>query len=383
MRDDKRKKKTVPTRQTMNSNSLIAGIDLGDSTSLATILTTTGDVADRFCFQMDDEGYTLFTSRVPRDTRLAFEATSTAYPFFRMLKGRGYDDVTVAHPTELAWIVRSKKKNDRADSLKIAKLHLAGLLPESHLLPQTEQIERDLLIQRVKLGSEIGRMKSRIISYLKREGVYSHLPKSKDNFSARRRVAIASLRFNDDRDLVLKTMIDRLEFMETQCEPLEQRIKLNARDNKYVRILMSIPGVDYYLASLYASYIGDPHRFPSFDHVASFLGIIPESKDSANVRRRGRMSKDGPPIARWGLGIMTDTVMLYNPNIKAYYTRVKARTGRGSYAHVLTMKKLARMIHHMMLTEQNYRWENEALTEEKISRLDNDAHAAGGEIQSV
>ena len=91
------------------------------------------------------------------------------------------------------------------------------------------------------------------------------------------------------------------------------------------------------------------------------------------------MSKDGPPIARWGLGIMTDTVMLFNPNIKAYYNRVKQRTRRGSYAHVLTMKKLARMIHHMMITEQNYKWENEALTEEKISRLGNDADAAGGE----
>jgi transposase len=383
MRDDKRKKKSVRIRRDMNNNSLTAGIDLGDSTSLTTILTPTGDIADRFCFQMDDEGYTLFAKKVPRDARLAFEATSTAYPFFRMLKGRGYDDVTVAHPTELAWIVRSKKKNDRADSLKIAKLHLAGLLPESHLLPQTEQIERDLLIQRVKLGSEIGRVKSRIISYLKREGVYNYLPKSKDNFSARRRAAIASLKFNDDRDLVLKTMIDRLEFMEAQCEPLAQRIRLNARENKYVKILMSIPGVDYYLASLYASYIGDPHRFPSFDHVASFLGIIPESKDSANVRRRGRMSKDGPPIARWGLGIMTDTVMLYNPNIKAYYNRVKQRIGRGSYAHVLTMKKLARMIHHMMITEQNYRWENEALTEAKISRLGTDAPAAGGEVQWV
>ena len=383
MREDKRKKNPVPIRRDMSSNSLIAGIDLGDSASLATLLTPRGDVADRFSFQMDNEGYTIFANKVPRDARLAFEATSMAYPFSRVLRGLGYDDVTVAHPTELAWIVRSKKKNDRADSLKIAKLHLAGLLPESHLLPQTEQIERDLLIQRVKLGSEIGRMKSRIISYLKREGVYNYLPKSKDNFSARRRAAIASLKFNDDRDLVLKTMIDRLEFMEEQCEPLEQRIKQNARDNKYVKILMSVPGIDYYLASLYASYIGDPHRFPSFDHVASFLGIIPESKDSANVRRRGKMSKDGPPIARWALGIMTDTVKLYNPNIKAYYARVKQRTGRGSYAHVLTMKKLARMIHHMMITEQNYKWENEVLTEEKISRLGTDAEAAGGENSSV
>jgi hypothetical protein len=73
MRDDKRKKKTVPIRRDMSSDSLIAGIDLGDSASLATLLTPRGDVADRFCFQMNDEGYTLFANKVPRDARLAFE----------------------------------------------------------------------------------------------------------------------------------------------------------------------------------------------------------------------------------------------------------------------------------------------------------------------
>src|SRR5437899_13064005 len=111
-----------------------------------------------------------------------------AYLFSRRLKELGYTDITVAHPRELAWIVRSKKKNDRADSLKIAKLHLAGLLPESHLLGKEDQIERGLLIQRVKLGLEIGRMKNSILSYLKREGIGSAQATS-DNFAADRRLA--------------------------------------------------------------------------------------------------------------------------------------------------------------------------------------------------
>jgi transposase len=358
------------------SNSAIAGVDLGGSDSLATVLSPGGEVADRFSFPMNAEGYALFSSRVSRDARVAFEATLMAYPFSRKLSELGYTNITVAHPTELAWIVRSKKKNDMADSLKIAKLHLAGMLPESHLLGKEEQVERDLLIQRVKLGLEIGRMKSSILSYLTREGVQS-LPETSDNFSVARRLAIGSLRFGDDRDLVLKTMTDRLEFMEGQCDPLEERIRRNARENKYAKLIMSIPGVDYYLASLYASYIGDPHRFPSFDHVASYLGIVPVSKDSSNVRRRGRMSKDGPSIARWTLGVMVDTVMRRNPGIKQYYDRAKKRKGRGSYARVLTMKKLARMIHHMLITEQNWRWEDEGLTEEKLSRLDREG--GGGE----
>jgi transposase len=376
----KGKDKNDKTVNGVMTNKAITGIDLGDSASLATVLSPLGDITDRFSFQMDQKGYALFSDRVPKDARIAYEATSMAYPFSRALRELGYNDITVAHPKDLAWIVKSKKKNDKTDSLKIAKLHLAGLLPESRLLSREEQIERDLLVQRVKLGVEIGRMKTRVQSYLKREGVLESLPKTDDNFSVTRRVAISSLKFGDDRDLVMKTMLDRLEFMEKQCEPLEERIKKNAKDNLHARIIMSVPGIDYYLACLYSSYIGDPHRFPSFNHVASFLGIIPESKDSANVRRRGRMSKDGPSIARWALGIMVDTVTLHNPNIKSYYNNVKERTGSGKYAHVMTMKKLARMIHHMVLTEQNWKWENEGLTERKLSRLD--LEDAGGELST-
>jgi hypothetical protein len=49
------------------------------------------------------------------------------------------------------------------DSLKIAKLHMAGMLPESHRLDRDQQIVRDLLVQRVKLDVEIGRLKNSVI----------------------------------------------------------------------------------------------------------------------------------------------------------------------------------------------------------------------------
>src|SRR5437899_1463151 len=88
----------------------IAVLDLGDSESLATILSPAGDVVESFRMSMDDDGYTLFASRVPKDARIAFEATNMAYPVARRLNALGYHDVTVAHPQELAWIVKSKKR---------------------------------------------------------------------------------------------------------------------------------------------------------------------------------------------------------------------------------------------------------------------------------
>jgi hypothetical protein len=60
-REKKMRKKRI--KQGM-SNSAIAGVDLGGSDSLATVLSPGGEVADRFSFPMSEEGYALFSSRV-------------------------------------------------------------------------------------------------------------------------------------------------------------------------------------------------------------------------------------------------------------------------------------------------------------------------------
>lgn len=66
--------------------------------------------------------------------RIEFEASGPAYSVDRNLRNLGYSDITVGHPKELSWIVKSKKKNDSVDSIKLAKLHLVDMIPESHLL---------------------------------------------------------------------------------------------------------------------------------------------------------------------------------------------------------------------------------------------------------
>ncbi len=142
-----------------------------------------GDVNKQITFPMNPEGYQEFSEKIPSETRIAFEASGLAYVVFNSLKSMGYESITVAHSRELSWIVKSKRKNDKVDRLKLAELHLVGMLPESHLLPEEDRIFRDLLIQRAKLGQEVSMMKSSIISYLKREGLFDTLPESSDNFS--------------------------------------------------------------------------------------------------------------------------------------------------------------------------------------------------------
>ena len=47
-----------------------------------------------------------------KDVRIAFEASGSSYSVDRNLRNLGYSDITVAHPKELSWIIKSKKKNN-------------------------------------------------------------------------------------------------------------------------------------------------------------------------------------------------------------------------------------------------------------------------------
>ena len=358
-------------------NSMACGIDIGDSTSLASVYSRSGELVDRFEFDMNSEGYASASKRVPREARIACEATLMTYPLVRALEGYGHS-VTVANPKQLKWIVQSKKKNDRVDSEKLARLLMVGMLPKARLLTREEQLKRDLLVQRVTLGKDIGRMKTRILSYLKREGVNEFFPQTEDNYSVARRKALHSFSFGDTRDMVLKTMVDRLEFLEGQCAPLEEEIRRNARESEDVRLLMSIRGVDYYSASLYSYIVGDANRFPDDDHLASYLGIIPAQHESSGVKRMGRMSKEGPSLGRWVLDIMAGNAINYNGPIRQYYLSSLHRTGKVKKAKVTTMRKIERMTYYMLKRREPWKYEDRALTERKLSRLD-DEEEEGGE----
>ena len=123
-----------------NMNDHAVGIDIGEKESVATYMSPSGDVIEQFAFPMNPEGYKEFREKIPSKTRIAFEASGLAYVVFNNLRSMGYESITVAHPKELSWIIKSKKKNDKVDSLKLAKLHLVGMLPESHLLSEDERI---------------------------------------------------------------------------------------------------------------------------------------------------------------------------------------------------------------------------------------------------
>lgn len=110
-------------------NSSVVGMDVGEKESVVTYLLPDVTEKEQFTFTMDMNGYNTFSEKIPKSVRIVFEASGSAYVVDRNLRKLGYSDITVAHPKELSWIIKPKKKNDKVDSMKLAKLHLVGMIP--------------------------------------------------------------------------------------------------------------------------------------------------------------------------------------------------------------------------------------------------------------
>jgi hypothetical protein len=108
------------------------GVDLGDKCSSIAILNDDGKVFK----QMEVKGtWGAMLGRVamlPRPMAICYEA-SCGYGYLHEKFSKLSDRVLVAHPGQLRLIFRSKKKHNRVDALKLAKLLYLDEVPRVHV----------------------------------------------------------------------------------------------------------------------------------------------------------------------------------------------------------------------------------------------------------
>ncbi len=59
-------------------NSFVVGIDIGEERSDACYLSSACDTLDQSNFQMTDTGWSELTSKFPKETKVAYEASGLA-----------------------------------------------------------------------------------------------------------------------------------------------------------------------------------------------------------------------------------------------------------------------------------------------------------------
>jgi transposase len=257
----------------------------------------------------------LFSQKV---THVAMESTGVYWkPVWQALEG--HFDLILANPYQVKNI--PGKKTDMRDSQWLAELLAHGLVKPSFVPPRETCEQRDLTRYRVKLTEERNRIHNRIHKVLedaciKLDTVASDIlgatgraiiqaiidgVESPDFLAERARgrllAKIPELRLalrgrvTDHHRLMLRELMEDLEFVERKIVRLEQSIASRV-DLQTVARLCGIPGVDMVTAWTILAELGTDMRvFAGPKHAASWAGLCPGNHESGGKRLSHRTRK--------------------------------------------------------------------------------------------
>jgi transposase len=293
-------------------------------------------------------------ARIRGPWEVCFEASCGYGWLYERLK-RMAQNVVVAHPGQLRLIFRSKRKSDRVDAEKLAKLLYLDEVPTVYVPSVEVRGWRALIEHRQKLLAERVRAKNGLRALLRTHGVQS--PQGLWTKKGLRWIRAQEWPTRMDqlqRDLFL----ERLESLGEMIGRVEKILEEIADRQPGVRLLMDIPGVGIRTAEAVMAYVDDPHRFGKIKSVGSYFGLVPCQDQSAERNRLGHITRQGPATVRKLLTEATWQGIRRSPKIRAYFERVRqGNPERQRIALVATAHHLLRVMLAMLRTGELWRAE--------------------------
>jgi transposase len=274
--------------------------------------------------------------------------------------------VTVVHTQgDERWKWRKvKRKTDRDDALKLARLARLGELPGPPVhvpSPQRRQWRR-LVVHRRGVVNRRTRSRNAIRSIYCQQGL--SLARGNKQWT---RAGLAQLAA--DARPVQDCAIDDLwrgrlhveltlmAAVDAQLKVLDARLDELARTEPRVALLQSVRGVGPRLAEAVVLHVGeDPRRFRSGGQLANYAGLVPKQLASGQTTRLGHISGRGPALLRSLLVESAWVVWRLNDWARAFVDKV-SRGGRGrrKLAIVALARKLLVLLWGMLKSNRPFR----------------------------
>ena len=131
---------------------------------------------------------------------------------------------------------------------------------------------------------------------------------------------------------------------------------------------MTLPGFDVATAEGLLAAWGDFTRFPDADHAASYVGLVPCTKQSAEHCYHGPITKRGNSHARWMLIEAAQHLDKHPGPLGHFFRRLMKKKGR-NVAVVAAARKLAMIAWTMLMRNEPYRYAIPRSTETKLAKL--------------
>ncbi|MCK5134113.1 MAG: IS110 family transposase [Candidatus Sabulitectum sp.] len=278
---------------------------------------------------------------------VVFEACD-GYGFWHEKLSRIARRVVVAHPNHLRAIWNTKKKTDRIDAQKLAKLLGLNLIPPVYV-PKIDVRDWRMLIQHRKtLVQKRTRIKNKLRAILRR----NHIPAprnlwSKKNLHWLRDVELDARGETLQRDMLLED----LAHYDNQIARVEVELDQRAKNNPGVIVLKTIPGVANRTAEAVVAWIDDVSRFSRSKQIGAYFGFAVSEDSSGGKRRLGHISRQGPGVVRQLLVEAVHRMNRFNPTVRSWVERFKCgQEKRKQIAVVAAAHKLSRCMFAMLQT---------------------------------
>ncbi len=329
------------------------------------------DISDRSCqlvalYQEDGEmaWEAKLTTRAPAlqkffsemsASRIALEAGPHSAWISRLLSSLGHE-VWVGNARKLRLIYENKRKSDRVDAMylaRIARMDPQLLSPIEH---RSEEAQADLLVLQAR--DRLVRCRSRLINHCRSQvKIFGYrLPAcSAASFHHKVQGHVPSQCHS-----ALDSIIDEIGKLTEKIRAFDCQVRRLCNE-KYPQTarLQQIRGVGSITALAFVLVIDDPLRFARSRDVGAYLGMCPGQRQSGDVDRQLRITKEGNRYVR-SLLVQCAHYMLghfgEDCDLRRKGEALIARGGRGARkkAAVAVARKLSVLMHRLWVADTLY-----------------------------
>jgi transposase len=306
--------------------SRILAIDLGKFKSVTCLLDSATNQTE-FWTMSTDRQYLLAVLKKYAPELVVIESCSLAGWVHDICTAEGYQ-VLVCNPNQEAWKWKHiKRKTDRDDALKLAKLAALGQLVPVYIPCRQQREYRRLVKYRQVVLGRINRVQNNIRSIFAQRGM--EMMRGQKAWAleryeqiAQHRQPLAACSLDDLWRGELDLELHQLDELRQQQQAIHQKLTALARADQRVQLLQTIPGVGRKTAEVVVAYLDDPHRFRNARQVSCYAGMVPRRYQSGEMDRQGRIHKRGPRQLRSALVEAAWLMLRYNPWAKSVYERL-------------------------------------------------------------
>jgi transposase len=310
------------------------GCDAHKRFSQFTVLDSKAQVRERKRVDHSPGAIREFLTKYPAGTQVAVECVGNWYWIIDEIEAAGCKpQLTQAGKAKA--MMGNINKTDKLDADGLARLLHLGTLPKVWIPSRQMRDERELPRTRMALTKLRTMVKNRIHATLAKYAI--DLDES-DIFTGK---GLAELQkavqgLPQETHVCIQQELELLEEIQGHIATLEERIREQTRLTPTMQLLKSLPGIGDILAIVIDREIGSVDRFQSAEQLASYAGLTPKVKSSAERIYYGPMRKESNQCLKWAFIEAANVVVRCrhfpswkNKHVTRLYERHRIRKGHG------------------------------------------------------